>query len=364
MAVFCLARSLRELEERLGRMVVAETRMRRDANGKPIGRRAITAADLGAAGAMTALLKDAFRPNLVQTLEHTPAIVHGGPFANIAHGCNSLVATETALGLADWVVTEAGFGADLGAEKFVDIKCRLGNLKPDVSVLVATLRALKMHGGVAKSDLAGEDVEALRRGATNLKRHIANLKRLGLPVLVALNEFAGDSPAELDALRAVCAAEGAELHICRHWAEGGAGAIELAHAVVRTAEAGTARLHYLYPDEMDLAGKIDAIATKFYGAAGIDLDPAAAKRVRELEMAGYGHLPVCIAKTQYSFSGDPTALGAPSGHRLAVREIRLSAGAGFVVALCGDIRTMPGLPRKPAAEGIGVDREGEIFGLS
>ena len=354
MAIFCLARDLAELEARLGRIVVAETR----------DKRPVTAADLGAAGAMTVLLKDALQPNLVQTLEHTPALVHGGPFANIAHGCNSLIATETGLGLADWVVTEAGFGADLGAEKFLDIKCRIGGLMPEAAVLVATVRALKMHGGVARDDLGHEDVDAVQRGSANLVRHVENLRKFGLPVVVALNAFAGDSAAEFAAITAVCATLGVAVHVCRHWAEGGAGAVGLAEAVVRLAEGGSARFMPLYPDQLSLTAKVERIATVLYGAQTVRYSPSASKRLAQFEAAGYGHLPVCIAKTQYSFSTDPKLLGAPSGHTLEIGEVRLSAGAGFVVVLAGEIRTMPGLPRRPAAEGIGVDGEGRIFGLS
>ena len=354
MAIFCLARDLAELEARLGRIIVAETR----------DKRPVTAADLGAAGPMTVLLKDALQPNLVQTLEHTPALVHGGPFANIAHGCNSLIATETGLGLADWVVTEAGFGADLGAEKFLDIKCRIGGLAPQVAVLVATIRALKMHGGVAKTALGTGDADAVRRGATNLARHVENLRKFGLPVVVALNAFTGDTDDEVAAVQGICSALGVEVHVCRHWAQGGQGALELARSVVRLAEGGASAFAPLYGDDLPLADKIATIATALYGAAEVSYAPAAAKRLAQIEAAGFGRLPVCIAKTQYSFSTDPKAGGAPSGHRVEVAEVRLSAGAGFVVALAGEIRTMPGLPRKPAAEGMGVDAEGRIFGLS
>ncbi len=354
MAIFCLARDLAELEARLGRIIVAETR-----DKKPV-----TAADLGAAGPMTVLLKDALQPNLVQTLEHTPALVHGGPFANIAHGCNSLIATETGLGLADWVVTEAGFGADLGAEKFLDIKCRIGGLTPEAVVLVATIRALKMHGGIARGDLGREDAAAVARGAANLVRHVENLRKFGLPVVVALNAFTGDSAAEFAVVEGICAGLGVEVHVCGHWAEGGQGAVDLANAVVRLVEGGSARFKPLYGDTLSLAAKVETIAAELYGAAGVRYSPGAAKRLAQIEAAGYGHLPVCIAKTQYSFSTDATAVGAPSGHTVEIGEVRLSAGAGFVVALAGEIRTMPGLPRRPAAEGMGVDAEGRIFGLS
>ena len=354
MAIFCLARDLDELQDRLGRIIVAETK----------DRRPVTAADLGAAGAMATLLKDALQPNLVQTLEHTPALVHGGPFANIAHGCNSLIATETALGIADWVVTEAGFGADLGAEKFLDIKCRIGGLKPEAAVLVATIRALKMHGGVARGDLGSENPAAVIAGAANLKRHVENLRRFGLPVLVALNEFAGDHDSEILAIKEFCAGLGVEIHVCRHWAAGSAGAVDLAQAVIRVAEENTGSFQLLYAEDLTLNQKIETIAREIYGASAVRYSPAAAKRLAQIEVSGFGRFPVCIAKTQYSFSTDPKRLGAPEGHVIEIDEVRLSAGAGFVVALAGEIRTMPGLPRRPAAEGMGVDADGAIFGLS
>ncbi len=353
MAIFCLATSLEDLEARLGRIIVAR---RRD-------KRPVTARDLEAAGAMAVLLKDALRPNLVQTLEHTPAFVHGGPFANIAHGCNSVLATRTALGLADYVVTEAGFGADLGAEKFFDIKCRKAGLEPAAAVVVATVRALKMHGGVAKADLDREDLGALERGFANLRRHIANCRLFGLPVVVAVNHFTKDTDAEHALVRRLCEGLGVEAIECRHWAEGGRGAEALAQAVVGAADGG-AKFRLLYPDELPLADKIRRVATEIYGAADIALDDAAAKRLAEFEADGYGRLPVCMAKTQYSFSTDPAARGAPSGHIVPVREVRLAAGAEFVVALCGDIRTMPGLPRVPAANGIRLGPGGVIDGLS
>jgi formate--tetrahydrofolate ligase len=313
---------------------------------------------------MTALLKDAFQPNLVQSIEHTPAFVHGGPFANIAHGCNTVLATQTALGQADYVVTEAGFGADLGAEKFLDIKCRMAGLAPSAAVVVATVRALKMHGGVAKTDLATENVAAVSAGAANLKRHVTNLQKFGLPVVVALNHFTSDTDAEVEAVRAICAELGVAAHLCRHWAEGGAGATGLAEEVVRLAESGAAQFKPLYPSEMPLADKIRTIAREIYGARDIEIAPAAAKKLANLEADGFGYLPVCMAKTQYSFSTDPDRRGAPEDHIVPVRDIRLSAGAGFVVVLCGDIMTMPGLPRRPAAELIGVDATGQITGLS
>ena len=353
MAVFCLARDLPDLQERLGRMVVGQTR-----DGKQI-----TAADLKADGAMAALLRDAFAPNLVQTIEGSPALVHGGPFANIAHGCNSVMATRLGLKLADVVVTEAGFGADLGAEKFLDIKCRLAGLNPSVCVVVATVRALKMHGGVAKSDLGREDVAAVTRGISNLARHFENMGKFGLPVVVALNRFTSDTDAEIAAVQAAIQAAGTEAILCTHWGDGAKGAAELARAVRARIAAKSARFAPLYPDTMPLADKIRTIAQQIYRARDIALPADVAKRLARFEELGFGHLPVCIAKTQYSFSADPTKLGAPVDHVLPVREVRLSAGAGFIVAVCGDIMTMPGLPRRPAAETIGLDGEGRIEGL-
>jgi formate--tetrahydrofolate ligase len=352
MAVFCLARDLADLQERLGRMVVAS---RRDGS-------AVTARDLKADGAMAVLLRDAFQPNLVQTLAGTPALVHGGPFANIAHGCNSVVATRLALQLADVVVTEAGFGADLGAEKFIDIKCRAAGLAPGAAVIVATVRALKMHGGVAKSALGAEDVPAVQRGMANLARHIENVGKFGVPVVVGLNRFSGDTAAEIDAVRHATEALGTKTILCTHWADGPAGAAALAQEVTGLLAAG-ARARPLYPDDLPLADKIRTIAREIYRARDIDLSAAAAKRLEQFAAAGHGGLPVCIAKTQYSFSADPQALGAPENHILPVREVRLSAGAGFVVAICGEIMTMPGLPRVPAAESIHLDRHGMIQGL-
>ena len=353
MAVFCLARDLPDLQERLGRMVVGQTRDGRQ----------ITAADLKADGAMAALLRDAFAPNLVQTIEGSPALVHGGPFANIAHGCNSVMATRLGLKLADVVVTEAGFGADLGAEKFLDIKCRLAGLNPSVCVIVATVRALKMHGGVAKSDLGREDVAAVTRGISNLARHVENMGKFGLPVVVALNRFTSDTDAEIAAVQAAIQAAGAEAILCTHWGDGAKGAAELARAVQARIAKKSARFAPLYPDAMPLADKIRTIAQQIYRARDIALPADVAKRLARFEELGFGHLPVCIAKTQYSFSADPTKLGAPMDHVLPVREVRLSAGAGFIVAVCGDIMTMPGLPRRPAAETIGLDGEGRIEGL-
>ena len=353
MAVFCLARDLPDLQQRLGRMVVGQTRDGRQ----------ITAADLKADGAMAALLRDAFAPNLVQTIEGSPALVHGGPFANIAHGCNSVMATRLGLKLADVVVTEAGFGADLGAEKFLDIKCRLAGLNPSVCVVVATVRALKMHGGVAKADLGREDVAAVTRGISNLARHVENMGKFGLPVVVALNRFTSDTDAEIAAVQAAIQAAGTEAILCTHWGDGAKGAAELARAVQARIAAKSARFAPLYPDAMPLADKIRSIAQQIYRARDIALPADVTKRLARFEELGFGHLPVCIAKTQYSFSADPTKLGAPVDHVLPVREVRLSAGAGFIVAVCGDIMTMPGLPRRPAAETIGLDGEGRIEGL-
>ncbi len=353
MAAFCLAASLADLEARLARMVV----------GRSFARVNIEAAALKATSAMTALLRDAFQPNLVQTIEGSPALVHGGPFANIAHGCNSVVATDAALRLADYVVTDAGFGADLGAEKFFDIKCRSAGLSPDAAVVVATVRALKMHGGAAKADLGRPDLDALRRGSANLVRHVENVGKFGVPVVVAINHFTADTEAELGVLTDCCAALGVGVHLCRHWAEGGVGALGLAEAVAALARSGEARFAPLYADALPLAGKIETIAREIYRADGVALAPVAAKKLARFEAEGFGALPVCMAKTPYSFSADPALVGAPQGFTLPVRDVRLSAGAGFVVALCGDIVTMPGLPHRPAAETIGVDRDGVIQGL-
>jgi formate--tetrahydrofolate ligase len=353
MAVFCLARDLVDLQDRLGRMVVAS---RRDGS-------LVTAKDLQADGAMAALLRDALMPNLVQTLAGTAALVHGGPFANIAHGCNSVMATSAALKLADIVVTEAGFGADLGGEKFLDIKCRLAGLAPSCAVIVATVRALKMQGGVTKGDLGTEDIAAVSRGMVNLAQHVENRQKFGLPVVVALNRFTSDTDAEIAAVTAAMAALGTEVKLCTHWSEGAAGAADLARTVAKLVAGGTARFKMLYPDEMKLADKLRTIAQQVYRADDVAIAPAALKKLRGFEAAGFGHVPVCIAKTQYSFSADPTKLGAPRGHTLPIRDVRLSAGAGFVVALAGDIMTMPGLPRHPAAEGIGLMADGVIDGL-
>ena len=352
MACLCLSRDLAELEDRLSRIIVA---YRRD-------RSPVTCADIGAQGAMVVLLKDALQPNLVQTLEGTPAFVHGGPFANIAHGCNSVIATQTALKLADYVVTEAGFGADLGAEKFFDIKCRKAGLVPAATVLVATVRALKMNGGVAKSDLGVENVAAVQKGCANLDRHIANTKAFGVPVVVAINHFTSDTEAEIETIRQAARAQGVEAVLCTHWADGGAGTLELAQKVAELCE-GPSCFAPLYPDEMGLFDKIDTIARRIYHAGEVIADKTILAQLRDYEAAGYGSLPICMAKTQYSFSSDPQLLGAPEGHSLPIREVRLSAGAGFVVVICGEIMTMPGLPRHPAAEKIGLDESGQIAGL-
>lgn len=351
MAILCLASDLEDLQARLGRIVVAET----------TDRRRITAADLGADGAMTVLLKDALQPNLVQTLESTPALVHGGPFGNIAHGCNSLIATRTALGLSEYVVTEAGFGADLGAEKFFDIVCRTGGLAPDAVVLVATIRALKYNGGAPAAG-TGEDVAAVVAGCVNLGRHIENLRLFGVPLVVGINHFDGDTPAEVQAVEDFCSGLGVRAVVSTHWADGGSGAEALARAVVDLAESGASDFAPLYPDELGLADKIDTVARRIYRAGSAHFPPAIRRTLATWEEAGFRHLPVCIAKTQYSFSADAKQLGAPEGHEIPIREVRLAAGAGFVVALCGEIMTMPGLPRRPAAESIGLV-DGEVVGL-
>ena len=354
MAVFCLAKDLADLEERLGRIVIAETR----------DRKLVTLKDVKATGAMTVLLKDALQPNLVQTLEGNPALIHGGPFANIAHGCNSVIATRAGLRLADYTVTEAGFGADLGAEKFLDLKCRQAGLTPSAVVVVAPIRALKMHGGVDKKSLGGENIGALEKGFANLARHVTNLRGFGLPVVVAVNHFYADTDAEHARLKELCRERlGVEAITCRHWAEGGAGAEDLARAVVQLAAAEPAPIRYAYETEAPLTDKIRAIATKLYGAADIQIETKAAGKLATFEKDGYGHLPICMAKTQYSFSTDPSLMGAPEGHIVGVRDVRLSAGAGFVVAICGEIMTMPGLPRVPAADTIRLDADGQIDGL-
>lgn len=353
MAILCLAKDLNDLQKRLGDMIVAYTRER-----KPIYAR-----DIKADGAMTVLLKDAMQPNLVQTLENNPAFVHGGPFANIAHGCNSVIATTTALKLADYVVTEAGFGADLGAEKFLNIKCRKAGLAPSCVVVVATVRAMKMNGGVAKADLGAENVDAVQAGCPNLGRHIENLKSFGVPVVVAINHFVTDTDAEVQAVKDYVASQGAEAVLSRHWELGSAGSAELAEKVVETIEKGKADFATLYPDAMPLADKINTIATKIYRADGAVMDQKILNQLKDWEEQGYGDLPVCMAKTQYSFTTDPEARGAPTGFTIPVREVRLSAGAGFVVAICGEIMTMPGLPRVPSAENIRLNDIGDVEGL-
>lgn len=353
MAIFCLARNLQDLQQRLANVVV----------GYSSGGRMIRASELEADGAMTALLRDALQPNLVQTLEHTPALVHGGPFANIAHGCNSLIATRTALGLADYVVTEAGFGSDLGAEKFFNIKCRQSGLSPAVTVLVATVRALKYNGGVASDALEQEDLGALEKGLANLQRHIDNLRSFGVPLVVAINRFDADSPAELECLAQYCEAQGVPARLCTHWAEGGSGAAALAEEVCKLADAGETKLNFSYDNALPLLEKVRHVAQNVYGASDVVAEKKSRLHLRELEEAGYGDLPVCMAKTPYSFSADPSNRGAPGGFELPIREVRLSAGAGFVVVLCGDLFTMPGLPRTPAAQRISVNAGGQIEGL-
>ncbi len=353
MAILCLSNDLEDLQKRLGDIVVAYTREK-----TPIYCR-----DIKADGAMTVLLKDAMQPNLVQTLENNPAFVHGGPFANIAHGCNSVIATKTALKLGDYVVTEAGFGADLGAEKFFDIKCRKAGLKPSAAVIVATVRAMKMNGGVAKADLGAENVAAVQKGCPNLGRHIANVKSFGVPVVVAINHFFSDTDAEVEAVKAYVAQQGAEAILCKHWAMGSAGIEDLANKVVQLAESGAANFAPLYPDDMPLMQKIETIAKRIYHADDVLADKSIRDQLKAWEAAGYGHLPICMAKTQYSFSTDPNLRGAPTGHSVPVREVRLSAGAGFIVAICGEIMTMPGLPKVPSAEVIRLNAEGNVEGL-
>nr|WP_166180682.1 formate--tetrahydrofolate ligase [Altererythrobacter segetis] len=353
MAILCLATSIEDLEESIGNIIVA---YRRDKS-------AVTARDIKAHGAMTVLLKSAIQPNLVQTLENNPAFIHGGPFANIAHGCNSVTATKTALKLADYVVTEAGFGADLGAEKFFDIKCRKAGLKPSACVIVATVRALKMNGGVAKADLGKEDAGAVKKGVVNLLRHIENVRQFGVPAVVAINHFVTDTEAELKVIQEAVAEVGTEAIVCTHWANGGAGTEALANKVVEVVQSGAAQFAPLYPAEMPLFEKINTIATRIYRADEAIANKSVRDQLKAWEDAGFGHLPVCMAKTQYSFTTDPTQLGAPVHHTVPVREVRLSAGAGFVVAICGDIMTMPGLPKVPSAEAIHLDENGQIEGL-
>jgi len=358
MAIFCLATSIKDLKERLGNIVIGYTKAQ-----KPV-----TARELKAHGAMTVLLKDAMKPNLVQTLENNPAILHGGPFANIAHGCNSVIATQASLKLADYVVTEAGFGADLGAEKFIDIKCRKSGLKPDAVVIVATIRALKFHGGVDVKSLNTENLAALEKGIENLERHVRNVREhYGLPCVVSINNFTFDTPAELKLLQDKMAKHEVPVIVARHWAEGGKGAEEVARAVVDIVEGTkpqkTAGFQFVYPDDASLMEKITTIATKIYGAAGVSAEGKVKEQIKKLQEAGYGHYPVCVAKTQYSFSTDPNAKGAPSGHTLNIREVRLAAGAEFIVMVCGDVMTMPGLPKVPSAEKIDLDESGKVVGL-
>ncbi|WP_026652798.1 formate--tetrahydrofolate ligase [Butyrivibrio proteoclasticus] len=353
MAILCLADDMKDLKDRLSRIIVAYTR-----DGEPV-----TAGDLHAVGSMAALLKDAIKPNLVQTLEHTPVFVHGGPFANIAHGCNSVRATKTALGMADIAVTEAGFGADLGAEKFLDIKCRMAGLKPDAVVLVATIRALKYNGGVDKKNLGEENLEALKKGIVNLEKHIENIQQYGVPVVVTLNAFLTDTEAETEYVRQFCEERNCDFALSEVWAKGGEGGEALAKAVINTLENKESHYAPIYPDDMPLKDKIEAVATKIYGADGVNFAPSAAKQLAKIEEMGFGKLPVCMAKTQYSLSDDPTLLGRPTGYTLSVREVYVSAGAGFVVALTGSIMTMPGLPKHPAAYDIDVDENGKITGL-
>ena len=353
MAILCLSNDLDDLQQRLGNIIIGYTRERK----------AVTCRDVKADGAMTVLLKDAMQPNLVQTLENNPAFVHGGPFANIAHGCNSVVATKTALKLADYVVTEAGFGADLGAEKFLNIKCRKAGLAPSAIVIVATIRAMKMNGGVKKQDLGGENVQAVKDGCANLGRHIENISKFGVPAVVAINHFAGDSEAEIDACRSYVESLGSEAILCKHWADGGAGTRELATRIAAIADEDAGNFSTLYGDDLPLMDKIETIAREIYRADEVQADKKVRDQLKQWEEAGFGNLPVCMAKTQYSFSTDPNQRGAPTGHSLPIREVRLSAGAGFVVVVCGEIMTMPGLPRVPSAEAIMLNDDGMIEGL-
>ena len=353
MAILCLAKDLTDLRERLGNIIVAYKR-----DKTPVYCR-----DINADGAMTVLLEQAMSPNLVQTLENNPAFIHGGPFANIAHGCNSVVATKTALKLADYVVTEAGFGADLGAEKFFDIKCRKAELRPDVAVIVATIRALKMNGGVAKDDLASENLEAVRKGCANLGRHIENIKQFGVISIVAINHFSTDTDAEIKFVQSYVQNQGAEAIVCRHWAQGSEGTEELARVVAKAADSGLSQFAPLYGDELPLFEKIEAVAKRIYRADEVIADKSVRNQLRQWEVQGFGNLPICMAKTQYSFSTDPSLLGAPTGHTLPIREVKLSAGAGFIVVIAGSVMTMPGLPRKPSAEKIHLDDNGLVQGL-
>ena len=353
MAILCLAADMQDLKDRLGRIIVAYNYA-----GEPV-----TAGDLQAVGAMAALLKDAVKPNLIQTLEHTPVLVHGGPFANIAHGCNSVRATRAAMKMADYCITEAGFGADLGAEKFFDIKCRIAGLKPDAAVLVATVRALKYNGGADKADLGAEDLKALKKGIANLEKHIENLQKFGVPIVVTLNSFVTDTPAEVDFVKEFCESRGCEFALSQVWEKGGEGGIALAEKVLETLDRKESRFHVLYEDGLSLTEKIRTVAAEIYGADSVVFSAQAEKQLKKIEGMGFGHVPVCMAKNQYSLSDDPKLLGRPKGFKLTVREVYVSAGAGFVVALTGDVMTMPGLPKQPAAHRINVDDDGKITGL-
>mgnify|MGYP001157437094 CR=1 FL=1 len=353
MAILCLSENSDDLQKRLGDIIIGYRR-----NKTPVFCR-----DISADGAMTVLLKEALQPNFVQTLENNPAFIHGGPFANIAHGCNSVIATRAGLTMGDYVVTEAGFGADLGAEKFLNIKCRKANLKPDAVVLVATIRALKMNGGLQKDRLSDENIDALKKGTPNLIRHIENIKKFGLPVIVAINHFVTDTDAEVEIIKEVTSTQGTEAILCKHWSDGSKGTKDLAEKVVELCDSGQAKFKPLYSDDLSLIEKIRCIAKEIYRAEDIEVDKKILDQLKEWEHAGYGNLPVCMAKTQYSFSADPSLLGAPENHKVPVREVRLSAGAGFVVVICGDIMTMPGLPRKPAAESIHIDKNNLVQGL-
>ena len=353
MAIFCLAKDFEDLTDRLGNIIIGYTHKKEP----------VRARDINAQGAMTVLLKDAIAPNLVQTLEGSPAFVHGGPFGNIAHGCNTVIATKAALKMAPYVVTEAGFGADLGAEKFFNIKCRKAGLKPDAAVIVATIRALKMHGGVPKGDLEKENAEAVRKGCANLARHIRNVKSFGVPAVVGINKFSADTDAEIAVVKEVVTELGSEAILCDHWAQGGEGTVEIAERIAAIADSGAAQFSTLYEDAMPLWEKIETVATRIYGANEIQAEKSVRTRIKEFQDGGFGHLPVCMAKTQYSFSTDPLLMGAPSNHSVTVREVRLSAGAEFLVAICGDIMTMPGLPRHPAADKIHLNADGQVEGL-
>tara|TARA_B000000532_G_scaffold170901_1_gene138235 strand:- start:4512 stop:5828 length:1317 start_codon:yes stop_codon:yes gene_type:complete len=353
MAIFCLSKDLKDLEKRIGNITIGYTR-----DKKPI-----YAKDLKAEGPMTVLLKDAIRPNVTQTLENNPAIIHGGPFANIAHGCNSVIATKAALKLSDYVITEAGFGADLGAEKFIDIKCRKSGLKPDCVVIVATIRALKMHGGVKKDELKKENLDALKKGLANLERHINNTRKFGIPVAVAVNHFASDSNKEVNFLIDFCKNFGVDISLCTHWSDGGNGTKDLASTVVKICNKSKNTFRYLYEDKLPLFKKIEKIGQEIYHASEVVADTKVRNQLKDFEKKGYGKLPICVAKTQYSFSTDPSLKGAPTGHVLPVREVRLSSGAEFIVVICGEIMTMPGLPERPAAENIKVNKDGEVEGL-